>query len=491
MSTRAAAGETLDWSFGLRNGAGKYLTAETFGFKIATAASIMKKKQIWFLEQEDGDDFVYIRSHLGRYLTVNGDGGFTGDAEEKGEEQQLIIEAQNDGRWCLKSKKYGWYCGNDPSVERAAFEADKQEKHMWTVHLAMHPQICLKNVNRKAFVHYDSGALCTDELIPWGDDATITLHFFSENGTYGLISSTGQFLSSSGALVDHPDANCEFIIVFHGGKVAFKSQTSGKFLTALGAKGTCKATKTAVTKDELFVMEDSFPQLKFTAVNGKKVSIKQGVELSASQTQTTDLEVFQVEPVGNDQWTIKACSGKYWTCSDGGAITATAENADAADAKFKIEWVGPQVALLASNGKYCQQKLNGYIHAVAGAASEDDKSLFVYEIINRPKLVLRGEFGFIGTLPSGLLECNKSTPEVYSMHVTKGMCKISHANGKYWKVGENGVSCTGDEPEQYCMSLHENSMMCLYKDGKYFEGFQNGAFTLTGAGPGKSTFFEY
>jgi len=490
MSTKAAAGEVLDWSFGLRNSAGKYLTQETFGFKLACAASIMKKKQIWFLEQDEGDDFVHIRSFLNRYIRVDGDGNFLADVEEKTDETQLIIEAQEDGKWCMKSKKYGWYLGGNPEKERAAFTTAKGPEHQWTVHLAMHPQICLFNMNRKAYVHLDNNQFTTDELVPWGDDATITMHFFDANGTYGLVAASGAYLSASGALKENPDESCEFIIVFNGGKVSFRSITNGKYLTALGAKGTCKATKSAITKDELFHMEDSFPQLKMTAVNGKKLSIKQGVELAASQSETTDLEIFQVEPVGNNKWTFKASNGKFWTLTDG-AVHADSETCDADEQKFEIEWLGNKIAIKAPNGKYCVQMLNGYIHAKGSDASSDSKTVYVYEIVNRPKLVLRGEYGFIGTLPSGLLECNKSVPEVYSMHITQGFCKISHANGKYWKVGPNGVSATGDSPEQYTMSLHEDSMMCLMHDGKYFEGFQNGAFTLTGTKPGKSTLFEY
>jgi fascin 1/2 len=494
MSIRAAAGEQLDWSFGLRNGANKYLTAETFGFRLATAASIMKKKQIWFLEQGDGDDHVFVRSHLNRFLYVDGDGNLKGDSEEKTDEAQLLIEAQDDGRWCLKSKKYGWYVGTDPSIERSSFEADKQEKHMWTVHLAMHPQVCLRNINRRAYVHLADGQLCTDELIPWGDDATITLHFFGEDGTYGLVSAEGSFLSASGALMAAPDESCKFIIVFNGGKVSFKSKSSGKFLTALGARGTCKATKSAITKDELFGMEDSFPQVKLTADNGKKISMKGGIEIAASTTDTTDMEIFQIEPcgaVGDDVWTVKGCSGKFWSVVDN-AVQCVAEEVKGDTEKFTIEWRGPNMALKSkANGKYLCQKLNGYIHAIGAEASAEAKTEFCYEIVNRPKLVLRGEYGFVGTLPSGLLECNKSVPEVFSMHVSKGFCKISHANGKYWKVGENGISCSGGAAEEYTMSLHEESMMCLMYNGKYFEGFQNGAFTCTGSKPGKSTFFEF
>jgi len=51
------------------NHAGKYLTAETFGFKINAASSTFRKKQMWTIEQEPGDeDTVYLRSHINRYL---------------------------------------------------------------------------------------------------------------------------------------------------------------------------------------------------------------------------------------------------------------------------------------------------------------------------------------------------------------------------------------------------------------------------------------
>ena len=65
--TSAAAGQ--QWKVGLVNHAGKYLTAETFGFKINAASSTFRKKQMWTIEQEPGEeDTVYLRSHINRYL---------------------------------------------------------------------------------------------------------------------------------------------------------------------------------------------------------------------------------------------------------------------------------------------------------------------------------------------------------------------------------------------------------------------------------------
>lgn len=66
---RGAAVAGQQWKVGLVNHAGKYLTAETFGFKINAASSTFRKKQMWTIEQEPGEeDTVYLRSHINRYL---------------------------------------------------------------------------------------------------------------------------------------------------------------------------------------------------------------------------------------------------------------------------------------------------------------------------------------------------------------------------------------------------------------------------------------
>lgn len=487
------SGESLSWSFGLINSARKYLTAETFGSKIVCAASLMKKKQIFFLEQDEGSEHVFIRSHLDKYLTVDGDGKFTCDVAEKGDEQAMIIEPQPDGRWAIKSKKYGWYTGGT-GENLTAFTKEITEDRLWTVHLAMHPQINLYNVMRKAYVHLSPEGNCfnTDELIPWGEDATITVVF--SGGTYGLQACNGSFLNEDGTLTPTETANSHFILEFKGGMVSFKGHSNGKYLTALGGKGALKASKSSITRDEQFRMEDSFPQITLKGVSDKYVSLKQGIECACTAAKVTDEEIFQIEPLGVEsfsdhscQFAIKGNTKKYFGLVEN-SVQAKFDNSQDPATHFTIEWMEDKIAIKASNGKYVEQLNNKYLSAKADAVS--DHTLYTWELTNRPRLVLRGEYGFMGTLPSGLLECNKSEATVYDMSVKEGKCAIS-AGPKFLKVHSNGISANGESAEPYFLEIYDNSKLAVKHDGKYFQSSQNGALTLTGTKLDKYTLFEY
>jgi len=423
----------------LRNHTGKYLTSETFGFRINCNGTSLKKKQIFFLEQQE-DGKVFIRTHLDRYLTADAAGKFGGDAEQKGKNEMFEIEAQPDGKWALKSA-YGYYTGG-AGESLDAYTKVLAEDRLWTVQLAMHPQVAIRNVNRKRYVHLAGNVLNAEEDVPWGDDAMVTVRFFDE-GKYALEASNGCFLSDNGELKSEATADCRYIIEFWGGQIALKGS-----------------------------------------------NVKTGVEVSASQDVVTDTEFFQMEiNKQTKQWSFKTCKSLYWTMGDDGTISNNHSGERGPAQYFAVEWLGPKLAIKAANGKYVQTKKNGGLAATSASANEE--STYTFEIINRPKLVLRGEHGFVGMLPSGLLECNKSIPEVFTLDVTKGVCRISGGNGKYWKVGPNGVTCTGSEPDLFHVQLLDHSRVLIMHGDKCLQGAQNGGFTCTGTKPDASTLWEY
>lgn len=82
---------------GLINGKFKYLTAETFGFKINANGSSLKKKQLWILEGSEHQ--VFLRSHLDRYLAVDQFGNVTCEAEDTSDPGCAFqIQLASDGK---------------------------------------------------------------------------------------------------------------------------------------------------------------------------------------------------------------------------------------------------------------------------------------------------------------------------------------------------------------------------------------------------------
>uniref|UniRef100_A0A8V1AP19 Fascin actin-bundling protein 2, retinal n=1 Tax=Gallus gallus TaxID=9031 RepID=A0A8V1AP19_CHICK len=425
--------QVLKIQFGLINCESRYLTAESFGYKVNASAPSLKRKQIWTLEQDEADSsVVFLKSHLGRYLGADKDGQVRCEAEQPGRDERFSIITQSDGRWALQSAPHRRFFGGRED-RLSCFAPSITEGELWTVHLAMHPQANLLSVSRRRYAHLSAheDEIATDSNLPWGVDALITLCF--QDKKYSLRTADERYLRCDGILVPEPGARTGYTLEFKAGKLAFKD-CDGKYLAPTGPTGTLKSGRSSKPgKDELFDLEESHPQVVFTAANGRFVSIRQGVNVSANQDEELNHETFQLQ-IDRD---TKKCSlhtnaGSYWTLVAHGGIQAVATEV-AANTMFDIEWRGRRVALRASNGRYVCTKRNGQLAAVSDAVGEDEE--FTLKLINRPMLVLRGEHGFVCYhRGSNLLDSNRSVYDVFHVGFSDGAYQIR--GGKVLVRGE-------------------------------------------------------
>ncbi|XP_076041609.1 fascin domain-containing protein singed isoform X2 [Oratosquilla oratoria] len=483
------------WTIGLINAKAKYLTAETFGFKINANGVSLKKKQMWTMEPAE-KDLICFRSHLDRYLSVDQYGNVTCESEEREVSCMFEVSVTDDaqGRWALRNVTRGYFLGaaGDKLVCNAKVPTDAE---LWTVHLAARPQVNLRSLGRKRYAHLSENGdeIHVDANVPWGEDTLFTLEFREDK--YAIHTTNNLYLNRDGKL--NPDCTREnlFCIEYHHGSLALRDY-QGQYLSPIGSRAVLKTRSNSVTKDELFALEDSLPQASFVALlNGRYVSVKQGVDVTANQEEVSDHERYQLEcDAETKRWYIRTMQDKYWTLESGGGIQANT-NKPTSNALFDLQWIADgSVAFRANNGKFVASKKSGHLFANADTP-DDEAARFYFYLINRAVLVLKCEQGFVGykTNSNVKLECNKAIYETIKVERGEnGQVYFKSQQGKYWHACGDGVMADADAPEGFFIELREANRMAIKStNGQYVVAEKNGGFRLSDTDPSRATLWEF
>ncbi|PAA64779.1 hypothetical protein BOX15_Mlig020481g1 [Macrostomum lignano] len=513
--------ESLKWKIGLRNASGRYLTAEPFGYKLNVSGSALRQRQTWVAVPDPARECLYFKSHLGRFLSADADGNVACSRDKPGVEERFLVERHGrDARlWALRSLQFGYYLAG----EEDRLHCFAKSPAWWTCHLALHPQVHVKNLNRGRYLRLDvdeddetdaaeaegdedaggggySGGrqLLCDRCNPWGPGALITLQQ-QPDGRVAIRASDGSLLASNGRLVaSELSERTLFCLDLRAGPssgLAFRD-SAGRYLTNVGALGLTRTKNSTVGRDELYVLEDSFPQVAVQAFNGRYASIRQGQDLNANQTDIGDTETYQLEFQAG-RWRFRTRDDKFWRLSAIG--TGISGNGEARDPSTLFE-MQPlprgRVSLRCSNGAYLAAKKLGALNAAAGGESSAgrrpaEEEQFRLVLLNRPVLVFRCGYGFIGVRGSRL-ECNLATYDMFQLEHSANGYFIKSSDG-YWSIlGDASISFRSSRPEEFVFEFCNRSCVAiLAQNGCYVRGEQNGTVRADSSAITDNCLWEY
>jgi len=121
---------------------------------------------------------------------------------------------------------------------------------------------------------------------------------------------------------------------------------------------------------------------------------------------------------------------------------------------FAIDWQSDGKATLQSvgSGRYVTAKLNGSLQATVDPASVGDRELFVVTLVNRPRLFLKCEHGFVATKSSASParpECNRGLSDPVALMPVRRALKdtgMDHAATAYYLRGTQTRFITSCRP---------------------------------------------
>ncbi|KAK7813841.1 hypothetical protein U0070_002491, partial [Myodes glareolus] len=448
-----------DLRVGLISWAGTYLTFGAYKSTVTATAKSLGRRQTWELlvsNEHDAQAVIRLKSLQGLYLLCEADGTVCYGRPRTSHHGCFLLRFHRNGKWtlqCIISGRYLESDGEDVFCNSRVLSA----YHMWTPRPALHVHVILYSPTYRSYARADHtvGRIWVDAATPCLEECGFLLHF--HDGCYHLETSTHHFLSRVDRLVPHRSS-----------KTAFHMQVRPRGLVALcdGEGGTLYPQGThlllglgssPIRGEEWFVLQH-FPTW---------VSLK-------SKTRRF----------------ISVVYGKYWRRHR--AIIADGYPLES-NTFFRVHWNCGRVILQSPSGRFLSIASNGLLMANATIPGPNEE--LEIRFANRPFLILRGRYGYVGSSSDrDLMQCNMDQPDcIHLLPCRQGIYHFQAQGGSFWSITSFGTFRPwGKFALNFCIELQgSNLLTVLAPNGFYIRADRSGTLLADSGDITKECIWEF
>ncbi|KAF3819320.1 hypothetical protein GH733_013470, partial [Mirounga leonina] len=435
---------------GLISWAGSYLTFEAYKNTVTATAKGLGRRQTWEIlvsNEHDAQAMVRLRGLQGLYLLCEADGSLCYGRPRTSHHGCFLLRFHRNGKWtlqCIISGRYLESDGEDVFCNSRVLSA----YHMWTPRPALHVHVILYSPVNHCYARADPtmGRVWVDAPVPCLEECGFLLHF--QDGCYHLETSAHFFLSHLDRLVPQPSAQTAFHMQVRPGGLVALSDGEGGMLYPQGSR--------------LLLGLGSNPH--------------RDVEVCAASEHITPMSLFQFEcDDESPTLQLRAANGCYLAQRHHRTVVANGHPMEA-DTFFRVHWNCGRIILQSPNGRFLGIIDNGLLMASATIPGPSEE--FGIRLANRPFLVLRGRYGYVGTSSEhDLMKCNMDQPDcIHLLPCRQGIYHFQAQGGAFWSITSFGTFRPwGKFALNFCIELHgSNLLTVLAPNGFYMRSDRSG-----------------
>ncbi|XP_004592559.2 fascin-3 isoform X2 [Ochotona princeps] len=467
-----------DLRVGLITWAGTYLTCETCKNSVTATAKTLGKRQTWELlvsNEHETQAVVRLKSWQGFYLLCEADGSVCYGRPRSSHHGCFLLRFHRNGKWtlqCITSGRYLESNGEDVFCNSRVLSA----YHMWTPRPALHVHVILYNPTSHTYARADPtvGRVWVDAAIPCLEECGFLLHF--QDGCYHLETSTHHFLSHVDRLVTQPSSQTAFHMQVRPGGLVALCDGEGGTLYPQGTHLLLGLGSNPLRGEEWFILQRCPAWVSLRSRTRRFISVIYDAEVCAASERLTSMSLFQFEcDSESPTLQLRSANGYYLAQRRHRTVMADGHPMES-DTFFCVHWNCGKILLQSSNGRFLGIAANGLLMANATIPGPNEELAFRFT--NRPFVVLRGRYGYVGcSTEHDLLQCNLDQPDcIHLLPCRQGIYHFQAQGGSFWSITSFGTFRPwGKFALNFCIELvGSNLLTVLAPNGFYMRADRSG-----------------
>ncbi|XP_055974364.1 fascin-3 [Sorex fumeus] len=480
---------------GLISWSGSYLTYETCKNRVHATAKGLGRRQTWEIlvsNEHENQAMVRLRSLQGLFLLCEADGSVCYGRPKTSHHGCFLLRFHRNSKWTLQCIISGRYLESDGEMVFCHSRV-LSAYHMWTPRPAVHVHVVLYNPFTNCYARADSsvGRIWVDTPIPCQEECGFLLHF--QNGYYHLETSSHCFVSHIDRLVPHASAQTAFHMQVRPGGLVALGDGEGGMLYPQGTHLLLSLGPAPCRREEWFLLQRCPTWITLRSKSRKFLSVIYDIEVYAASEHVSPLSLFQFECDRNaPNLQLRSANGYYVAQRHHRTVKANGHPMEA-ETFFRLHWNCGKMILQSLSGRFLGIINSGML--VANATIPGPNEEFGFRFANRPFLILRGRYGYVGTSSDrDLMQCNMDEPDcIQLLSCRQGIYHFQAQGGSFWSITSFGTFRPwGKFALNFCVELQgSNLLTVLAPNGFYMRSDRSGTLLADSKDITKECIWEF